>query len=66
MLPRLSAGALVAILDAGAYGSVMSSAYNARPLAPIALIDGDRWAVIRDRQPLAAMWQDERIPDFLV
>jgi diaminopimelate decarboxylase len=65
MLPRLSAGALVAILDAGAYGSVMSSTYNARPLPPIALVDGDRWAVIRDRQLLAAMWEGERIPDFL-
>jgi diaminopimelate decarboxylase len=65
MLPALPAGALVAILDAGAYGSVMSSTYNARPLAPIAMIDGDRWAVIRNRQPLAALWQNEAIPDFL-
>jgi diaminopimelate decarboxylase len=65
MLPALPAGALVAILDAGAYGSVMSSTYNARPFAPIAMIDGDRWAVIRDRQPLAALWQAEKIPDFL-
>jgi diaminopimelate decarboxylase len=65
MLPALTAGALVAILDAGAYGSVMSSTYNARPLAPIALIDGDRWALIRNRQPHAALWQGETIPDFL-
>jgi len=65
MLPALSAGALVAILDAGAYGSVMSSTYNARPLAPIALVNGERWAVIRDRQAQVAMWQGERIPDFL-
>ncbi len=65
MLPALSAGALVAILDAGAYGSVMSSTYNARPLAPIALVYGERWAVIRERQTQVAMWQGERIPDFL-
>jgi diaminopimelate decarboxylase len=64
-LPSLRQNARVAILDAGAYGSVMSSTYNARPLAAEALVDGDRWAVIRDRQPVEALWQAERIPDFL-
>lgn len=64
-LPRLAPGARVALLDAGAYGAVMSSAYNARPLAPIALVDGDRWAVIRQRQPIADLWAGEQIPDFV-
>ena len=64
-LPPLAPGARVAILDAGAYGAVMSSTYNARPFAPQVLVDGARWAVIRERQPLAALWADERIPDFL-
>ncbi len=64
-LPRLSPGARVAVLDAGAYGAVMSSTYNARPLAPIALVDGDRWAVIRDRQPHAELWAGEHVPDFI-
>ena len=64
-LPVLTAGNRVAILDAGAYGAVMSSVYNARPLAPIALVDGDRWAVIRDRQSHTALWQGEIVPDFL-
>lgn len=63
-LPPLAPGARVAILDAGAYGSVMSSSYNARPLAPEALVDGTRWACIRERQTIAALWADERIPDF--
>ncbi len=63
-LPALAAGALVAILDAGAYGAVMSSTYNARPLAAQVLVSGSRWAVIRQRQPLAALWADESIPDF--
>src|ERR1700738_3156175 len=40
LLPSLSAGARVAILDAGAYGAVMSSPYNARPRAAEVLIDG--------------------------
>jgi diaminopimelate decarboxylase len=65
MLPAMQAGNVVAILDAGAYGAVMSSTYNARPLPPIAMVDGDRWATIRDRQPIAALWNGERIPDFI-
>ncbi len=65
LLPLLAPGARVALLDAGAYGAVMSSTYNARPLAPIAMVDGDRWAVIRDRQPHADLWAGERVPDFI-
>ena len=64
-LPRLPAGSRVAILDAGAYGAVMSSTYNARGLPPIAMVDGDRWSVIRPRQDVEAMWANETIPDFL-
>ena len=63
-LPAVEAGALVAILDAGAYGAVMSSAYNARPAAPIALVDGDRWTTIRARQSYEALWANEIVPDF--
>jgi diaminopimelate decarboxylase len=65
MLPKLPPDSRVAILDAGAYGAVMSSAYNARPLAPIAMVDGARWTTIRERQPLASLWATETIPDFL-
>ena len=64
-LPALAAGDRVAILDAGAYGAVMSSTYNARPLAAIALVDGPRWAVIRPRQGVSDLWAMERVPDFL-
>ena len=64
-LPPLAPHAKVAILDAGAYGSVMSSTYNARPLAAQVLVDGDRWATIRDRQSPEAMWAGERVPDWL-
>jgi diaminopimelate decarboxylase len=64
-LPALAAGDRVAMLDAGAYGAVMSSTYNARPLAPIALVDGPRWAVIRARQTHAELWHGECVPEFL-
>ncbi len=63
-LPPLAPNARVAILDAGAYGRVMSSTYNARPFAAEVLVDEDRWSVIRDRPPHSALWQDERMPDF--
>ena len=61
----LAAGDTVAILDTGAYGAVMSSTYNARPLAPQVLIDNGQSDLIRPRQPLAALWQNERIPPAL-
>ncbi len=64
-LPPLGRNARLAILDAGAYGSVMSSTYNARPLAAEVLVDRDRWSVIRARQPLEALWAGETVPDWL-
>jgi diaminopimelate decarboxylase len=64
-LAPLAPGALVAILDAGAYGAAMSSTYNARPLAAEVLVEGDRFEVIRPRQDAAALWAAERVPDWL-
>jgi diaminopimelate decarboxylase len=64
-LPDLAPASFVAILDTGAYGSVMSSTYNARPLAAQVMVDGSRWAVIRPRQTHAALWAHERVPDWL-
>ncbi len=58
-LPPLQRGARVAILDTGAYGAVMSSTYNARPLAAEVLVDGDRWSVIRPRQKIEELWASE-------
>ncbi len=65
VLPALAPGARVAILDAGAYGAVMSSTYNARPLAAQVMVDGDRWAVIRPRQALTELWACEAVPEWL-
>ena len=50
LLPPLAVGDLVAIRDAGAYGSVMASNYNRRPLPAEVLVDGGTWRVIRRRQ----------------
>lgn len=61
-LPPLAVGDLVAILDAGAYGSAMSFTYNRRPLAAEVLVDDDGWRVIRRRSTvddLLALEADE-------
>jgi len=51
-LPDPRVDDLVAILDAGAYGAVMASNYNRRPMAPEVLVDGAAWRVIRRRQTI--------------
>jgi len=48
-LPPLQSGDLVAIKNAGAYGAVMASSYNTRPLVPEVLVKGDKMTVIRPR-----------------
>jgi diaminopimelate decarboxylase len=65
LLPGLAEGARVAILDAGAYGAVMSSTYNARPKAAAVLIDGGQFNLITPRQRLEDLWADEKLPDGL-
>ena len=54
-LPALQVGDLVAIRDAGAYGSAMASNYNRRPLPVEVLVDEGRWRVIRRRQTIEDM-----------
>jgi diaminopimelate decarboxylase len=49
-MPELREGDLLAIMSAGAYGFVMASNYNSRPLPAEALVRGDKVAVIRRRQ----------------
>ena len=49
-LPDPRPGDRVAVLDAGAYGAVMASNYNRRPMAPEVLVDAGTWHVIRRRQ----------------
>jgi len=43
-------GGLVVVHSAGAYGMVMASNYNSRPRPCEVLVDGDRWAVVRERE----------------
>lgn len=62
ILPPLPPGARVALLDAGAYGAVMSSTYNARPRAASVLVDGSTFTLITPRQSLEDLWSAEIIP----
>jgi len=58
-LPPVKPGDLLAIRGAGAYGREMQSMYNARPLPPEVLVDGERFRVIRRRSGPEALWQGE-------
>jgi diaminopimelate decarboxylase len=53
-MPEVREGDLLAIMSAGAYGFVMASNYNSRPLPAEALVRGDKFALIRKRQT----WED--------
>jgi diaminopimelate decarboxylase len=61
-LPEFIPGARVALLDAGAYGAVMSSSYNARPRAAAVLIDGGQMRLITPRQSVEDLWAHEILP----
>jgi diaminopimelate decarboxylase len=54
-------GDLVAILCAGAYGFVMASNYNTRPLPPEVIIDEGRAWLSRPRQAVADLFRSERV-----
>lgn len=56
---------LVAFRSAGAYGAVMASEYNSRPLIPEVLVNGDQFAVIRARPTYEEMINRDTIPEWL-
>ena len=65
MMPLVNAGDLIAFRSAGAYGAVMSSEYNTRPLIPEVLVNGDQYAVIRARPTFDEMINRDTIPTWL-
>jgi diaminopimelate decarboxylase len=58
-MPELHEGDLLAIMSAGAYGFVMASNYNSRPLPAEALVRGDKFALIHKRQTCEDLVRDE-------
>jgi diaminopimelate decarboxylase len=64
-MPPLADGDLIAFRSAGAYGAVMASEYNTRPLIPEVLVNGDQFAVIRRRPTFDEMINRDTIPEWL-
>ena len=64
-LPLLAEGDLVAFRSAGAYGAVMASEYNSRPLVPEVLVRDDQFAVIRRRPSFDEILKRDSIPEWL-
>ena len=65
MMPPVIAGDLVAFRSAGAYGAVMASEYNSRPLIPEVLVQGDQFAVIRARPTYDEMISRDTVPEWV-
>ena len=63
-MPKVLEGDLLAIMRAGAYGFVMASNYNSRPLPAEALVSGDKFALIRKRQMNEDLIRGEIEPQF--
>jgi diaminopimelate decarboxylase len=64
-LPKAAAGEWLAVMCAGAYGFVMASNYNTRPLAAEAMVHGARAAMVRERQDVTELWRGETIPPWM-
>jgi len=65
VLPEVTPGDRLAFMSAGAYGAVLSSSYNARPLVPEVLVDGDRYEIVRRRPSFEDMVGLEKVPEWL-
>ncbi len=61
-LPRPEEGDLLAVMSAGAYASVMASNYNTRPRAAEALVEGNRYTIVRRREALEDLVAGETVP----
>jgi diaminopimelate decarboxylase len=64
-LPDAAEGDLLAVMNAGAYGFSMASNYNSRPRPAEVFVQGDRWAVARERENYADLVKGELVPAFL-
>ena len=64
-MPKVAADDLVAFRSAGAYGAVMASEYNSRPMIPEVLVNGDQFAVIRARPTYEEMIARDTLPVWL-
>ena len=64
-MPELSENDLVAFRSAGAYGAVMSSEYNTRPLIPEVMVNKSEFSIIRKRPSYEEIIDRDIIPTWL-
>jgi diaminopimelate decarboxylase len=64
-LPKVAEGDLVVFMTAGAYGAVLASTYNTRPLVPEVLVRGVDAAVVRRRLTTKSLIALDRMPPWL-
>ena len=64
-LPKFVEGEHLALMSAGAYGFVMASNYNSRPLTCEVLVSGKKFAAVRERQSIEQIWDGEQIVSWL-
>jgi len=64
-LAKAGEGDYLALMSAGAYGSVMASNYNTRALAAEVLVNGKQAALVRERQKLSEIWEHEKVAPWL-
>jgi diaminopimelate decarboxylase len=62
---EMESGELLAFMSAGAYGSVMASEYNTRPLIPEVLVKGDNFSIIRARPLIEDIIRRDIVPDWV-
>jgi len=59
MLPAVTPGENLCVLDAGAYGMSLASNYNTRPRSAEVLVDGNRARLVRRRETIKDLLQSE-------
>jgi diaminopimelate decarboxylase len=64
-LPKFTEGEHLVLMSAGAYGFVMASTYNTRPLTAEILVSGKKFAAVRERQKVEQTWDGESVATWL-
>ncbi|MFY9926196.1 MAG: diaminopimelate decarboxylase [Opitutaceae bacterium] len=64
-IQELGEGEYLALMSAGAYGHVMSSRYNERPIPAEVLVKGSAFELVTARETFEQMVANEKIPAFL-
>lgn len=64
-LPPFRPDELIAVMSAGAYGAVMTSTYNSRPLIPEVMVSGGSYAIVRERPSYEDLIALDTLPPWL-